>query len=174
MLNSQIFQECLLQQPIGHCTSYAELLTVFSRQVWEIIVVYIHVGSCIDLCTFISASSEILCCVATGWDQYVDLTCQNLEVLAHFYWCDFVTYLSDSATIIYIMITGFCSCHGIGCWNFILILQYIFLYPSTFLQSCCYLSDSGPHRIIVYGNSCYLQIQPTKAFDKGIYWNRAR
>lgn len=47
--------------------------------------------------------------MATGWDQYVDLTCQNLEVLAHFYWCDFVTYLSDSATIIYIMIIGFCS-----------------------------------------------------------------
>lgn len=137
-------------------------------------LVYIRVGSHIDFCTFISASLEILYCVATGWDQYVDLTCQNLEVLAHFYWCDFVTYLSDSATIIYVMIRDFRSCLGIGCRNFILIMLYIFLYPSTVLQSCCYLSDSGPHRIIVYGNSCSLQIQPTKAFDKGIYWNGAR
>lgn len=70
-------------------------------------LVYIRVGSHIDFCTFISASLEILYCVATGWDQYVDLTCQNLEVLAHFYWCDFVTYLSDSATIIYVMIRDF-------------------------------------------------------------------
>lgn len=48
-------------------------------------LVYIRVGSHIDFCMFISASLEILYCVATGWDQYVDLTCQNLEVLAHFY-----------------------------------------------------------------------------------------
>lgn len=51
---------------------------------------YLCNGSRNDFCSFVSASLEIHYYVATGWDQYVDVTCQKPRVLSRSLECHFV------------------------------------------------------------------------------------
>ncbi len=77
-----------------------------------LLLLTIYICSCNDSSTFISASLEILCYVAIGWDQYVGLSSQNPEVLLFF---NLILWGTSHISVpINVMITSFCTFHGIG------------------------------------------------------------